>query len=49
MGCGEILNSSYGRQATKGWDNFSMWGSCSLETPYKGFNFVIGGGLGWLL
>ena len=43
---GEILKSSYGRQATKGWDHF-YGESWSLETACKDFNLTIGGGLGW--
>ena len=35
-----------GGQFTKGWDHFYVE-SWPLKTPYKGFNLVIGVGLGW--
>ena len=44
---GELLKSSYGRHATKGWDHFYC-GSCPLETPCKHFDLVIALGLVWL-
>ena len=44
---GEILKSSYGIEATKGWDHFLL-GELTLKTPGKDFDLAIRGGLGWM-
>ena len=44
---GEILKSSYGIEATKGWDHFLL-GELALKTPGKDFHVAIRGGLGWM-